>query len=233
MSRKRKQRAFGLSDILSYNPTVLPFDGEWRESLGCPELTGTWLIWGHSGNGKTRFALQLAKYLCRFCKVVYNSLEEGLSLSLQKAIVDTSFSEVRSRFTLLDKVDIETLKAHLRRQRSAKVVFIDSLQYTGMVYKDYTALKDEFRDKLFVIISHASGRDPRGSVAVTVRYDANVKIYVDKFKAYPTSRYGGGAPYIIWKELFLQEIQERAQLVRTDCAPGAHPLRTVEEIEEY
>jgi len=68
---------------------------------------------------------------------------------------------------------------------------------------------------------------------VTVRYDANVKIYVDKFKAYPTSRYGGGAPYIIWKELYLQEIQDRAQLVRTDCAPGAHPLRTVEEIEEY
>lgn len=197
-----------MREIGEYNPKVLPFDGEWRASFGLPELTGTWLIWGHSGNGKTRFALQLAKYLCRFCKVVYNSLEEGLSLSLKKAIEDTAFSDVRHNFTLLDKMDIEELKERLRKQRSAKVVFIDSLQYTGMVYRDYTTLKDEFRDKLFVFISHASGRDPRGSVAVTVRYDANIKIYVSKFKAYPTSRFGGGKPYVIWKEAYLLELQE-------------------------
>ncbi|MGL5912561.1 MAG: ATP-dependent serine protease, partial [Bacteroidales bacterium] len=57
-------RAKSVSDILRYKPKALAFDGEWLASFGTPELSGCWLIWGGSGNGKTRFVLQLCKYLC-------------------------------------------------------------------------------------------------------------------------------------------------------------------------
>ena len=52
-------RAASVEQVLKTKFQLLPFEGDWLESLGCPELTGTWIIWGSSGNGKTRFALQL------------------------------------------------------------------------------------------------------------------------------------------------------------------------------
>lgn len=39
-----------------------------------------------------------------------------------------------------------------------------------------------------------------GRVAKKVRFDSNIKIFVQGYRAEPVSRYGGGEPYIIWKE---------------------------------
>ena len=59
-------------------------------------------------------------------------------------------------------------------------------------------LRDTFRHKLFIFISHGEGREPKGNVAKSVKYDAFVKIYVEGFKAFSQSRFGGGAEYVIW-----------------------------------
>lgn len=193
------KRALTLSDIRNYRPTVLEFDGVWLAAIGKPELTGSWLIWGGSANGKTRFALQLAKYLAQFCKVAYDSLEEGLSLSMQQAIADVGMSDVRRNFVLLDKEPIADLITRLKKQRSPQVIIIDSLQYTGMSYNDYKTLRDTFRHKLFIFISHGEGREPKGNVGKSVKYDAFVKIRVEGYKAFPISRFGGGAEYVIWQ----------------------------------
>ena len=195
------RRALTINEIRQYNPTVIPFDGQWLASIGAPELTGSWLIWGNSGNGKTRFALQLAKYLCKFRKVAYNSLEEGLSLSMQRAIDEVGFSdaETKRNFVLLDKEPIKELIVRLKKQRSPQVIIIDSLQYTGLTYNEYKTLRDTFSNKLFIFISHADGKEPKGNVATEVKYDAFVKVYVEGYKAMPQSRYGGGEPYTIWK----------------------------------
>ncbi|MCM1035555.1 MAG: hypothetical protein NC038_05605 [Paludibacter sp.] len=195
------KRALTVNDIRAYNPTLLPFDGDWLSGIGMPERTGSWIVWGNSANGKTRFALQLAKYLCRFGKVAYDSLEEGLSLSMQRAIADVGFSDAEQKrnFILLDKEPIDELIVRLKKQRSPQIVIIDSLQYTGMSYTDYKMLRDSFRNKLFIFISHADGKEPKGNVGKAVRYDAFVKIYVEGYKAMIQSRYGGGAEYIIWE----------------------------------
>ena len=195
-----KRRALTIKQIRDYKPNILPFTGEWLEAVGTPELTGSWIVWGGSANDKTRFALQLAKYLCKFGKVAYDSLEEGLSLSMQQAIADVGMSDCKRNFILLDKESIAGLVGRLKKQRSPKVVIIDSLQYTGMTYADYKALRDTFRNKLFVFVSHADGKEPRGNVGKSVKYDAFVKIYVEGYKAIPQSRFGGGREYVIWKE---------------------------------
>ena len=196
----RRKRALSITDIENYQPRVLEFEGAWHDAIGNPELTGSWIIWGNSANGKTRFALQLAKYLALHKKVIYNSVEEGLSLSMQKAIADTGMHDVKRNFLLLDKEPICDLKVRLRKQRSADIVIIDSLQYTGLNYDTYKNLRDEFRNKMFIFISHAEGREPKGQVAKSVRYDAFVKIYVEGYKAMPQSRYGGGKEYIVWQK---------------------------------
>ena len=193
-------RAASLDQVLRMRFKVLPFEGEWKDAIGCPELTGSWIIWGNSGNGKTRFALQLCKYLCQFGRVAYDSLEEGVSVSLVKAIKETHMMEVRRKFVVLDKEPIDQLTERLEKPKSPDIVCVDSLQYTGMSYEQYKALKERFPKKLFIWISHADGTLPEGRVAKKVRFDSNVKVFVQAYRAEPVSRYGGGKPYIIWEE---------------------------------
>ena len=141
-------RAASVEQVLRTRFKVLPFEGEWKEAIGCPEMTGSWIIWGNSGNGKTRFALQLCKYLCQFGRVAYDSLEEGVSASLMKALQETSMMDVRRRFVVLDKEPIDQLMERLSKGKSPDVVCVDSLQYTGMSYEQYKALKERFPKKL-------------------------------------------------------------------------------------
>jgi hypothetical protein len=47
-------------------------------------------------------------------------------------------------------------------------------------------------------VSHAEGKEPKGNVAKSVRYDAFVKIWVEGYKAFPQSRFGGGNEFVIW-----------------------------------
>lgn len=193
-------RAASVEQVLKTKFRMIPFEGEWLASFGRPELTGTWIIWGNSGNGKTRFALQLCKYLCNFGRVAYNSMEEGVSESLRMALQDTNMMEMRRRFIVLDKEPVDELIKRLELQKSPNIICIDSLQYTGMNYEQYKQLKERFPGKLFIYISHADGKNPEGRVAKKVRFDSNIKIFVQGYRAEPVSRYGGGEPYIIWKE---------------------------------
>lgn len=178
----------------------MPFTGRWRASFGEPERGGSFLIWGNSGNGKTRFALQLCKYITKFGKVAYNSLEEGASLSMQMAFDELNMNEVSKKLILLDQEPIDELIVRLEKHKSPHVIAIDSVQYSGLTYAAYKALRARFPKKLFVLVSHADGKLPAGNVAKRIRYDSFVKIWVEGYRAQPLSRYGGGEPFIIWPD---------------------------------
>lgn len=190
-------RAISVRQLLSTKRRVLNFQGDWLDAIGQPEVKGSMLIWGDSSQGKTSFALQFAKNIARFEKVLYNSLEEGDSLSMASAFRREKMTDVAGRVVLLDKEPIKELVQRLERPKSPNVVIIDSLQYSGLRYEDYKELIDKFRNKLFVFISHADGKEPAGKIAQQIKYDAHIKVRVASFQAYITSRYGGGATYII------------------------------------
>ena len=97
------KRALSVSDVLNYRPRTMEFEGRWYDSFGCPEIRGCWLIWGSSGSGKTRFALQLCKYLTKFGRVAYDSLEEGLSATMQAAFEDEGMLQAKRKFIFLDR----------------------------------------------------------------------------------------------------------------------------------
>lgn len=194
------RRAISVDEIIKKNFIEMAFDGEFKESFGTPERSGIWIIWGNSGNGKTRFSMQLAKYLTKFGRVAYNTLEEGARKSMQLAVVETNMREVSKHFIILDREPIVELKERLRKRKSPDIIIIDSYQYTGLTKREYVELKEEFGNKLFIFISHAEGKNPEGRTAKFIRYDADVKIRVEGYKAFPVSRYGGGEPYTIWHE---------------------------------
>ena len=68
----------------------------------------------------------------------------------------------------------------------------------------FASLMDEFPDKLFIFIAHEENGKPYPAVARHVRKLAEVKIRVEGFKAYPTTRFataeGGGEEFVIWPE---------------------------------
>jgi len=111
---------------------VFDFDGMWERAMGKPARSGTWLIWGSSGNGKSSFVMQLAKYLCRFDKVIYDSLEESTGLSFQKSLRRHRMDEVSRRFQVLDREPVERLSERLSKRKSPGIVIIDSFQYSGL-----------------------------------------------------------------------------------------------------
>ena len=185
---------------------VAGFTGEWLATIGKPELRGAWIIFGESGSGKTHFALQLLAYLTRFAdKVAYDTIEQGYSLSFQNSWNDANMGELGSKVVILDKEQIPELRERLRKRRSPQIVVIDSITaLVGFTRATFASLMAEFPAHLFIFIAHAEGGKPYPAVARHVRKLAEVKLRVEGFKAFPTTRFatseGGGEPYVIWPE---------------------------------
>jgi len=199
---QRINRALSVSELYKKKFRTMPFTGEWLDLFGEPELSGCWLVWGESANGKTSFMMQLCKYLSQFGRVAYDSLEEGISESLKKAIDRANMMEVERRFIILHKEPIEELENRLNRRKSPDIVVIDSVQYTDLNKRTAKAFVDRHPRKLLIFVSHAQGKMPEGRTANAIRFDANVKIRVEGYRASIESRYGGDKSrnHTIWHE---------------------------------
>lgn len=184
------------------------FEGEWKASFGRPELSGSWLVYGGSGSGKTTFMLQLAKYLSKFDKVAYDSLEQGLSFSFQKAWERVKMIEAGNRFVLIEKENTKKdIWDRLAKRRSPNIIIIDSVNYMYQFSKkDYNDLLNNFPQKLFIFVAHEKNKQPMGSVANFIRYNSDIKVHVEGYKAFVTTRFEdrekkeGGEPFVIWEQ---------------------------------
>lgn len=182
------------------------FTGRWLASFGRPELRGAWIIYGESGGGKTHLALELLKYLSRFVdRAAYDTLEQGLSLSFQNAWKDTAMQEVGSRVIVLAKEPVTELRERLRKRKSPDVVVIDSITaLVGFTRTVFMELMNEFPDKLFIFVAHEENGKPYPAIAQYVRKLSEVKIRVEGYKAFVTTRFKcgeeGGADFVIWEQ---------------------------------
>ena len=200
-------KAISNNNVMTATFDTVKFEGKWLASLGRPELRGSWLVWGGSGSGKTTFVLQLCKYLSNFGRVAYNSLEQGLSLSFQTAWKRVDMSSAGNNVVLLDKESIPDLRRRLKKRYAPNIVVIDSLMcLVSFGRADYVKLVNDFPEVLFVFISHKKNSKPDPAIAETVRRLSDIKIHVEGYVAYPTTRYEiselgeGGADFIIWEK---------------------------------
>ena len=194
------RRAYSVSNVNDAKFHILKFTGKWKEAVGSPELTGTWFIYGPPKNGKTSFAMMLVKYLTDFKRAAYNSVEEGLSLTIKMAMARVNMLEVGNKLILLEKEEIDDLIERLKKHKSPDVVVIDSVQFMELKFSDYKRLKETFPHKLFIYVSHVEGKLPEGNTAKRIWRDANVTFRIEGFKAFTTSRYGGGGEIVISDE---------------------------------
>ena len=201
MKLTSKKRALTAREVLSMKKAVLPFEGKWADAFGTPERTGVWFIWGNSGNGKTDFAMQLCKELCKYGRVAIDSLEEGAGLTVQNNYIRHGISANNKRMLLLNCESMEELSERMNKHKSPDFYVIDSFQYTQMSYKDYIRFKEAHRDKLIIFTSHADGRNPSGRAAKSVMYDATLKIWVEGWRAFSKGRFiGSTGKFTVWEE---------------------------------
>jgi hypothetical protein len=186
---------YSIHNVLSKKFSTVALHGGWADAIGEPELSGTWFIYGAPKNGKTSFAMQLAKELSGFRRVLYNSIEEGMSLSIKKAVERAGLAAGGSR-VVLSCMDFQQLKDKLR----ADIVIIDSIQFMELQFAEYKQMKALYPRKLFIYISHVSGNLPDGQVARRIWRDSSVVFRVEGFKAFTISRYGGEGTITIDKE---------------------------------
>ena len=197
------KRALTPSNVRNKKRKLYEFDGKWLAGFGNIEKGTRILIYGESGNGKTHFTFQLAKYLRKFGRVAYNSLELGDSLALATIMNEAG---IKNEIVIYDRETIEQVTERMKKHKSPEVLIIDSMQYfrddngNGMTYKKYIEFTQEFSHKTLIFISHGKGKNPIGRLAESVKFDADCKVFVKGFRAFITSRYGGGEPIDVWEQ---------------------------------
>jgi hypothetical protein len=186
-------------EILRRQYKTLQWSDKWAAAFGNPEPRGVWFVWGNTGNGKSSFLMQLVRELALFGKVFYNSLEEGTGLTMRNQLLRSGISDV-SRNVLIGNESVEEIDHRLTVRKSPRFIFIDSFQYFGANFIQFKKLTEKHPDKLFIVVSHAEGKLPTGRPANAVRFYADLKIWVEGFKAISNGRYNPGGEYVIWAE---------------------------------
>lgn len=193
-------RTLSAKEVLTIKFDTIRLGGGWDECVGEIETTGIWFIWGNSGNGKTSAVVSLCKELSAFGKVLYNSREEGVSLTMQNTLRRYGMGELGSRFQLAN-MSLQELDEKISQRRSPKVVVLDSFQFMGLTYKDFRAFCEKHKNKMLIFVSRTRGRQPEGRAAISAMYDASCKIWVEGYKAFSKGRFvGTTGEMTIWDE---------------------------------
>lgn len=196
-------KSLSSSQVLGIRNKTIALSGEWGACIGEMARHGVVFVWGRSGNGKTSAIMQLCRELVigQGMKGLFLSLEEGYDASIQNAIRRFGMQECKSRFQIIERLSLQELTERLSKPRSEEFVVIDSIQYLELSYKQYKALKERFRTKLFILVSHADGKHPEGRAARSILYDAGLKIWIEGYKAFSKGRYiGPKGEAVIWKK---------------------------------
>ncbi len=194
-------RAIGIKEFYNKQFQTYNFSNDWLKHIGNPERNFKAIIYGLSGNGKTDYAIKFSKYLALLgAKVYYNSFEEGISCTLQDAIIRNELMEVQGKITFGDKETLDEMIHRLKKRNSANVIVIDSRDYMNLTTEQYKHLIDLFPRKAFILLCWSAGGKPKGEYAKAIEYMCDIKIQVYNFVAHPRSRFGGNEKFIIWNK---------------------------------
>ena len=196
------KRSISAVQALSVRNRTLDVAESWRGCLG-ETITrhGIVFIWGNSGNGKSSAVMAFAKMLASEGKTLYVSKEEGYSLSFQNTLRRFNMQECGTAFQVIDNESIEGLVERISRPKSPEFIIIDSVQAMGIGSKQFKQLREQFRNKLLVLVSQADGKRPAGRAAVNMMYDADLKLWVEGHTVFSKGRFMGETKeFVTWEE---------------------------------
>lgn len=188
-------RTLSAAQVLSIRNETLQLTGGWNEAFGEIDRHGIVFVYGPSACGKSSVALCFAKELTRFGRVLYVSNEEGFASSLQERLRRFSIADCGARFQLVSKEPMGELVERLKKRKSADFVVIDSIQDSQISRAEYRDLKRLSASKMLIFVSRVEGCRPMGRLAVDIKFDADLKVWVEGGRAMSEGRYIGRAGY--------------------------------------
>ncbi len=193
---------------------IYGFQQELIDIIGEAEVGFSCLIYGASGNGKSTFAMILAKLLSLYGKVYFDSVEQGKSKSLQDLCKHVGMLDAGANFTIGDRDDYDEMMDKLLRNR-ARFVVIDSAQYMNLTVEQYKKMTETYKNKAFIIISWEEAGKPKGKACQAIEFMCDIKIHVKQGKAVIKSRFGATEPFLIpgvYEKFHKKETPKSSQL---------------------
>lgn len=175
----------GASELIEYKYDSYPFDGKWKDLMGCPAKAFHCMVFGRPKNGKSIWSFQFANYLTKFGKVLYIAAEEGFSATLQQKLAE--FGGVSDNMYFANYRNYEQIREALK-QNDYEFVIIDSINFINLEPEDVEVLKSENRKTAFITIQQATkGGQFRGSQQFA--HNCDIIIEVIEGVANHTGRY--------------------------------------------
>ena len=196
------KRSLSAVQALAVKNRSLEVSPEWQGCLG-EEIArrGIVFVWGNSGNGKSSAVMAFAKMLAGVGKTLYVSKEEGYSLSFQNTLRRFGMQECGASFQVIDNETIDGLVERISKPKSPEFIIIDSVQTMGITSRQYNMLREQFRNKLLVLVSQADGKRPLGRAAAAMMYDADLKLWVEGHTVFSKGRFMGETKeFVTWPE---------------------------------
>jgi len=154
---------------------ALNFQGKWNTLFGYPSTNFHCVIHGMSGEGKSTFAIQFAKYLAdNFGRVIYISGEEGFSKTFKD-----KFSNNNAESKFLDVADLRTFDDINREvpPESYNFIFIDSLDNMKIDADKMKKIRERYKNSALITISQSTKDGKmRGSYEIVHDCDIAVKV---------------------------------------------------------
>lgn len=173
-----------------------------KDVLGKVVVEGCWIVYGPEKNGKSWFALWLAKQLARFTRVNYISAEEGLADSFKEAVLRAGITTA-DNIVWNEYISVEEIIEKFSKQRSAKIIIIDNLTMYSDELKPIELKKrllDALPNKLIIFVAHEERKQPYPAIANMAKKMSSVVIHIEGLKAFVTSRFSSGGEIVINEE---------------------------------
>lgn len=169
------ERIIQAKNVVAMNIPLLDFKSKWLNFFGQPQTNFFLVIHGMSGEGKSVFTIQLAKYLAEnFGNVLYISGEEGFVPTLQKKIEEMGAKDVPalyfSNYTNASEILAEVPNKY-------HFIVLDSINNMDIDPEQMKLLRQHFNQSGFIAIAQSTKDDKiRGSYQIVHDSDIAVKV---------------------------------------------------------
>jgi hypothetical protein len=202
MVEGKMKRALTVGNIVNQSVKRIDFTGDFQLAFKNPQNKGVWFIWGGSGSGKSSFVIQLEKEFARSVRTFHNELEEDLDADeFIERIKINQMQDVKDTF-LSASYNYNELCTYLDKNKSIKVITINSATYFFNSFEQYLDFKVKYKSRIIIVVAHAQGKQPYSELEKRIMFNANQKIFVEGYLASCKGRTIGsnGGLFIIWKE---------------------------------
>ncbi len=152
--------------------------GEYNHLLGECESRFVMTLYGHSGSGKSVFALRFADYFAKHVgKTLYNSHEEKINQTLRDRIKEWNINAPKLFFG--NSLKFGRMVDVIRKNRY-RAVFIDSVKYMDFTDEQLKELREVFAKRKLVIVMVNFGEKlgvPAGSWGKDLLHASDVKCF--------------------------------------------------------